>query len=246
MACGLVLTASDNGDFTVSVQVTGTPSGTLSLLSCSTPDVGKAQPCAYWGSLPSLTAFIGNKDLIYLWAKDQTGISASPVAVWSGKTGSYVQEIGTTLQSIILSNKPGIEAAMHDGGYPGTTLKDVVWGSQNISEASPSVVIMPGRWSWTYAAIPYVRLFDFRFTISCVILHNREQTEIPMATQLTYSVSEILSKVEYNEITLPSGLQIYNTYSDSGDTEEFVMGESRWAAIGNLNWSGQALVQRTR
>lgn len=175
--------------------------------------------------------------LWYIWAGDASGIVDLPGAAWIGHSDTpSLDNAGVKLQEILTRNLPGLNAALQTW-YPGTTVKQIVYGSAIDVRSFPAIVITKPSMADDYQGIPFVRTQTFSFEIHFYVLHQDKGSWTQAAARFMGSVMTILNQPDYDYMELPDMI-LSMCHVSSGAVDEVEVEAGKFAAIGTAIWTG--------
>lgn len=247
------LTSNHDGGSALA-QLDGTPAGTLTWVASrmptldhaisitGTPYVTTTDANGLVTSTVTLTLPFGG--LWYIWWFEGGLPAPAPEAVWlSGSDGMDLDEAGHAVRDALWANKRGIEKAVIDL-YPNLTIKSMVYGSATSLREFPAIVISKPDMHFDRIATDWTSLYEYSLSITVVLLHQSEQSEIDTATRIMRAAMTILSSPYYETITLPSGLMVVSCQCAEGSATVVDLG-TRYASLASFGWYGQAMKQQT-
>jgi hypothetical protein len=236
------------------VALTGTPAGTLNFWIAQINDPTQAQLAQYLGDNGTYIVQVPHTGPWYVWPADDNGFGQE-AAVWisyatsaTGNNPSDLDACGNFLQGLITANQLLLNAA-YQAVVPGATVKQIVYGRGSTVTESPAVIIgdpvCTARWDWV--AMPHTKRWYYNISITSVIWHPDEASEIPAAVTLSNAIMEVLSLTYYEEVVLSTGLRVINCGVKQGRTIEQPPSEpgDGWLAMSSMEWSCDALKMNT-
>lgn len=235
------------------VRLIGSASGPLSWKAFPAPTLEDAQdvvafqpqsliePDLWHVRLPS-------EGLWYIWAMDNAG-AAEPFPCWVDvqqpgyNPGLDLAQTCDWMQRTLESHVPGINARLQESFEADASIQVVHYGSTAALRSFPSILITEPRVSVEWVAFPVVREYIYSVQVMVILLHQDQESLLPVATHMVEAIMAILNNPIYDRITLPNGTELAFCLAESGESMESPYDEKLWAAIASLKWSGRTITQ---
>lgn len=221
------------------VSLSGLPSGSVTFLVSRTPDRSGAFAPVAATSIDARTfdITVTRVALWYVWAIDTNGPVDVPGAAWVGFSDiPALDNVGIKLAQIMTDNIPGINAALQTW-FPGTTVKQVVYGSALDIRDFPAIAITKPSVQDEYTGIPFLRTLTFSLEIHLYTLHQDKGSWTQAAARFTGRVMEILNQPDYSAILLPDQI-LSMCHAFSGNVDEIEVEPGAFATVGTTIWTG--------
>jgi len=247
---------NDKNGMTATYSLSGVIAGSLDFQASRLPDRSNAFDLVPTNEASSTDGTSGlvtntgtlpfpNPGLWYVWFSESGNTSEDTEAVWVRASDDLdLDEIGTTVRDILWDNRRGIEKACWEL-YPDLTLKTVTFGFDSAVKEFPAIIVSQPKVREEYFATGFVKVHYYTLYINAVLVHEDEATEVPTVDRLIRAAMDILNNPYYEQLTLPSGLPVYRCQAVSGASTESDLGGSRYAAIGSIIWTCEAMRQQT-
>lgn len=218
------------------VNQTGVPI-TSSLLSTNT----------YTLTFPVSAYLYGNSISYWVAVSDDNGTSIqSPIWISYGSNTSIGMQVATTLQSILVQNKPLLDYRLAQYSTNGTAQKvqQILVGMGAEAVKFPVIDISATKFKEEIGwGIPNSNVVDITASILVFAFHQGDLSWRNLITTLSFTVRDILNQLQYVQYTLPSGLEwVLGGCRDIDIQELFNNNAGRFEMTGDIAWNGQILV----
>lgn len=226
----------------LAVTLDGQPQGAPTFAVCRTPVLGSAAAAPATLAAGVWSVAVPHPSLWYVWATDSGGTTA-PDCAWAGLSDNPELDLcGQKIADILTANRPALDAALQST-LQGATVKQVVYGGAAAINSFPSVLVTKPVETDEYTAMPWVRQKTYRLEIMFTIMHQDAAPLLGAATRFLARVMEILNQPAYEGLLLESGTRLAFCQCQEGEADEQQLDDNKWASVGSLVWSGQALLQ---
>lgn len=185
---------------------------------------------------------------IWITVEDLSGASPQ-AAVWlrGGSDKDVANEIVTTLQSILIANKPLMDIRLQQFSPQPVALvpvavQQIVTGMTQEIKKYPAIDIEYISSEFDpFQMFPLADLERFNVAIHAFSFHNGDISQRAQMQALGRSIRDILAQSQYLEITLPSSLTITRCHVNTIETVEAFIGSGRFQASAEIGWSCEFL-----
>ena len=240
MATGFSISATNKlSGRSMRVSLSALPTGAVTFLVSRTPDraTAFAPLSAVQVDPKTYDLTVTRIALWYVWAIDANGPVDVPGAAWVGYSDiPALDNVGIKLAQMLTDNLPGINAALQTW-FPGTTVKQVVYGSALDIRDFPSIAITKPSVVDEYTGIPFLRTLTYGLEIHLYTLHQDKGSWTQAAARFTGRVMEILNQPDYSAIVLPDQI-LSMCHASSGNVDEVEVEPGAFATVGTTIWMG--------
>jgi hypothetical protein len=223
------------------VTLSGRPTGLLRFRAGRRNDSQVARYVQFTGTGPYRVS-LPHPDLWYVWAEDDNGVGEQHQAVILDNP--YADDFGKMIAAQLEENRLGLDAYVRRA-FPKSEMKAIQYGYAPTVTDWPSAVVTNPRWEWEWLGFPFLRLWTYRFTVASMVVRPDEQNTLGFAADLAGGIMKVLSLRDYNKVTTPGGVSLFNVLAQTGDAQEVQIDETNFGAVGSVQWSGQFLLQDT-